>query len=156
MKVLFLDVDGVLITEASARYYRWLHRNQPECDKGWRVWCPIATNNLRTLMARIPDMKIVLSSCWRTGRTTEECADLLTEQGLAGSRLIGRTGHSEVGKVRGDEIQEWLDQNPYVSHFAIVDDDSDMAHLATHLVQTDFRVGLTLPHNDEIVRLLEA
>jgi hypothetical protein len=153
MQVLFLDVDGVLVTETSARYFRWLRRTDPNSDEHMRKWCPLATNNLRILMARIPKMKIVLSSCWRMGRTPEQCSELLSEQGLDGGRCIGRTGYAFDGRVRGDEIQEWLDAHPEVEKFAILDDDSDMAHLMDHLVQTDERIGLTLNDNDKIARM---
>jgi hypothetical protein len=44
---------------------------------------------------------------------------------------------------RGEEIQAWLTENPDVTQFVILDDDSDMAHLIDHLVQTDHKVGLT-------------
>lgn len=154
MKVLFLDVDGVLVTEASARYYRWLRRNKQEDDSSFRKWCPIATNNLRTLMARVPKMKIVLSSSWRHGRTPMQCSELLTARGLDGSCCIGRTGESIDGRVRGDEIQEWLSEHPEVTKFAILDDDDDMGHLWMKLVLTDSRVGITLNDNDKIAELL--
>lgn len=151
MRVLFLDVDGVLITEASARYYRWLNRLDPESDKGWRRWCPIAANNLRFLLETLPDLQIVLSSCWRLGLTVAECGDLLEENGLDRVRLVARTGEMVFGQPRGIEIQLWLNEHPEVTEFAILDDDSDMAHLKDHLFQTEFRVGLTLPIVSQII-----
>lgn len=155
MLVLFLDIDGVLITRASTMYYRWLEKMDPDSDKGWRKWCPIATNNLRELLEAIPDLKIVMSSSWRTGRTVTECADLLEENGIDRTRLIDRTGQTIDGRVRGLEIQEWLDVHPEVDRFVIVDDDKDMAHLRERLVRTEFSVGLTMPQCDQIKKLLE-
>jgi hypothetical protein len=152
MKILFLDIDGVLITEASARYYRWLDKDAPESDKGWRTWCPIATNNLRILLDRVPDLQIVLSSSWRTGRTIKECADLLEENDIDRTRMVGRTGATVDSQPRGIEIQLWLDEHPEVIRFAILDDDSDMAHLMDRLFKTEFSVGLTLPSVQDIYR----
>jgi hypothetical protein len=152
MKVLFLDVDGVLLTRASAMYFAWLQRNGPDPTKGWRLWCPIATNNLRRLLADEPDLMVVLSSSWRTGRTLEECKDLFRENDLDPDRMIGRTGAAR--DKRGHEIQAWLDHHPEVTRFVIVDDDSDMEHLEAFHVKTDFAVGLTLLHNETIKMIL--
>lgn len=55
-------------------------------------------------------------------------------------------------QVRGHEIQEWLDDHPFVQRFVIVDDDGDMAHLMSKLVQTDFTDGLTKEKAGEIIR----
>ena len=55
----------------------------------------------------------------------------------------------EVDSIRGDEIQEWLDEHPEVEKYAIIDDDDDMLpEQEENFFQTDFQTGLT----DEIAK----
>ena len=72
MKVLFLDVDGVLI-----------HGRPPT---NWKTPEPKAIAALNKLLAAEPDLMIVVSSCWRTGRTRIELCDLLNEWGVTPGR----------------------------------------------------------------------
>ena len=58
------------------------------------------------------------------------------------------------GKKRGIEIQTWLDENPGVEKFIILDDDSDMVHLMPHLLQTDGEFGLTNEIADKAIKRL--
>jgi hypothetical protein len=65
---------------------------------------------------------------------------------------------------RGIEIQTWLTgaapaHQPRfgpVTHFAILDDDTDMEHLYDHLVKVDDLQGLTKEYIPAILKLLEA
>jgi len=50
--------------------------------------------------------------------------------------------HDDTG-TRGDEIKQWLIENPIVSRFVILDDDVDMGDLREHLVKCDTNIGLT-------------
>ena len=94
-------------------------------------------------MARIPDLKIVVSSTWRIGNTLETMREELRSSGIDLNRVIGMTPvFRNLSRERGLEIQKWLDDHPEVSEFVIVDDDSDMLHLMPKLVQTDTRLGL--------------
>lgn len=55
---------------------------------------------------------------------------------------------------RGHEIQRWLSEHPEVTSFAILDDDTDMAHLYDRLVLTDCEDGLQAEHVERLVVLL--
>jgi hypothetical protein len=147
--VLFLDVDGVL--------------NRV----GTRERSPHGTYGVETAKVELlceivgaTDCDIVVSSTWR------KYDDLMTHlhdrlENLS-ARIIGTTPVLDrrtdsglyVAKVRGDEIQAWLDEHPEVNRFVIVDDDSDMAHLAPHLVKTNGREGLTAELTDDVIRRL--
>lgn len=154
MKVLFLDIDGVLNSEQSAVYYGRLNVENGGLND---FSCPIAKSNLHSILEEFPDLRIVVSSTWRLGET------LATMQGKLASyamvkpkRVIGMTPNLRKeggGSVpRGLEIQTWLDEyhiinvlglgEPAVEKFVIVDDDSDMAHLMDHFVKTHWRHGL--------------
>lgn len=150
MKVLFLDFDGVLNSE---QFIRMLYR---QTKKGGlaREFCPLASSNLLHIMIEVPDCKIVVSSSWRIGSSVEELKNLLFENcDVPKDRVIDKTPY--LGTPRGLEIQDWLNKHPEVTHFVIVDDDSDMEHLKDKLVQTNNRHGLMLEEADRIIKVLE-
>lgn len=166
MRVLFLDIDGVLVTGASIRYWHWYathdksgrklagkrRRKIPGGHSIGQTFDPICANNFRILLTLLPDdVKIVISSTWRIGRETiPELKEIFDERGIDSSRVIGRTGSGPEG-VRGREIQAWLDMHPEVTDLLILDDDRDMLHLTPKLVRTHFSNGLTLFDVDQIV-----
>ncbi len=132
MKILFLDIDGVLNSKAG-----W-ERDNPDTIKYMQKECVTLLNKI---VAEIPDLKIVISSSWRHAFPME---DIITMLGDAGKVVIGKTPQVHLsGGQRGDEIQSWLDFNPGVENFVILDDDSDMKHLGWRLRKTSSDVGLT-------------
>lgn len=137
MKVLFLDFDGVL-----NNYHQ---RNFGE------QFSPPSCAALNSVVARVPDLKIVISSAWRM-HGLEYCKQVLAKNGIDSSRVIDITGR-ENG-FRGYQIQCWLDRNPGVTNMAIVDDESDMEELMDKLIKTNSFVGLTSDGADKIVEML--
>jgi len=137
VKVLFLDIDGVLNSKQSARYYK------RQGKRPYKNLCPIASSNLQFLMELIPDIKIVISSTWRISSSLGELRKLLNCVGIPKESVIGVTPKgSDRGIERGHEIQGWLDLHTDVKNFVILDDDSDMLHLSDHLIQTETSHGL--------------
>ena len=144
MKVLFLDFDGVLNSEQSAKYW-YAKGKRGLIDDA----CPIAAANLRMILENIPDLKIVISSTWRCKGLNycQDCLirwDIMTEPDR--ERVIGITPSSRdvAYGPRGAEIKLWLEHHPEVEKFVIVDDDSDMWPLNMYLVQTNWREGLMI------------
>lgn len=137
MKVLFLDFDGVL--------NNFHQRNFGE------QFSPPSCSALNTIVARVPDLKIVISSAWRMHGLTY-CQEVLTKNGIDATRVIDVTGR-EHG-LRGYQIQCWLDRNPGVTNMAIIDDESDMGDLMHKLVKTNSFVGLTSTGADRAVEIL--
>lgn len=138
MKVLFLDFDGVL--------NNFTQRNFGE------QFSPGACKNLKALMRKVPDLKIVISSAWRM-HGMEYCKEVLKKNGIDSERVIDITG-SEHG-IRGYQIQCWLDRNPGVTAFVIIDDESDMGELMNKLVKTSSFIGLTEKEVSLAVDVLE-
>lgn len=143
MKVIFLDVDGVLITRDS-------------CRRGFATVEPTCVAALNTLIAQT-SADIVVSSCWRIGREVIELRDLLLQNWGVKGKIIDRTPH--MGDVtRGCEIQTWLtkrkEHRDDVESFVIIDDDADMDHLIPHLVRTEFVRGFTQRHIPKAVEIL--
>jgi hypothetical protein len=57
---------------------------------------------------------------------------------------------------RGIEIAIWLGDHPLVTHFVILDDCNEIAHLEPHLVLTNSFVGLIPSIAGEVIRRLNA
>lgn len=126
MKVIFLDIDGVL-------------NNSYTKEKLWNGFDGIHPR-LRDMFLdwiKGKDIQIVLSSTWRHGR---DYMRHLNEQGITWITTTG--GHNAAG--RGWEIQEVLDYG-YIDKYAILDDLSPSEFLKKqrpYVVQTSFIRGL--------------
>lgn len=156
MKVLFLDIDGVLTSHAY-----WRRRPGIIVDRLHDLDRE-AVARLNTVLDRTGAM-VVVSSTWRLHFNRVELQEMLTKSGFTG--IVFSTTTREHMKKRGLQIQAWLD-NPryankeshrYVERFAIVDDDADMAHLLPHLVRTHMHGddgGLQDEHVEQLVTKL--
>ncbi len=146
MNVVFLDIDGVLVTGFSSSG----NSASPECVT--------ALNHITNSTGA----KIVVSSTWRW-MGMDKVLEHLLQWGVTGE-IIGATptmesripnGHIVLdGQPRGIEIQSWLDSNPH-SRFVILDDMTDMEHLAPFLINTAFERGLTMKDANEAIRILQ-
>lgn len=140
MKVLFLDVDGVLNRWGSAQPF-----DAELVDELSRV-------------VRLSGASVCVSSTWRKLEThRERLLGVLTQ---IGAPVVGWTpdlgAAADEGNLyieRGEEIQAWLDGHPEVSQFVILDDNDDMAHLAHRLVLTNGYTGLTRDKGDEVIAM---
>ena len=56
--------------------------------------------------------------------TPEKWEDAFIKLGFNPGTYVGITGDRRT--LRGEEIQDWLDNHPEVEDYAILDDDSDM------------------------------
>lgn len=156
LKVVFLDFDGVLNSHA-------FMLAKPSSIVGLD---PVAVGRVNRLL-RETDAEVVVSSTWRHGRSLTQLRETLAERGFVG-KMRGTTPHQsftlsssgviETARVRGHEIQAWLDGAPDydldIESFVILDDDSDMAHLMDRLVKTTFANGLTDADVDRAIEML--
>lgn len=159
MKVIFLDIDGVLLP---GEYLYKTGNNY--------ALSPTCCSRLDRLITET-GAKIVISSAWRLGRLCEPMMNLegvsifLRSHGVQCS-VVGLTpyGSKRVpvslkfsmrgACERGHEIADWLDEHPEVEKFVIIDDDADMAHLKEYLVKTDFLTGLQDDHVERAIEIL--
>ena len=160
VKILFLDIDGVLNSAQSSHMH---HRERKKAERGEPSWldclgrralredefCPIACSNLADILDIIPDLNIVVSSTWRMGRTVEELRDVLTKAGIPRERVLDKTIilHHEQ---RGVEIKEWLSRNK-TEVYCVLDDDSDMNDVRDNFIQTDWLVGLDFHTRNKVI-----
>lgn len=153
MKVIFLDIDGVLATRSSISTWSQRMRDLVASGSAEDLALEIDTRKspggnageldkacvkhfLRLL--ELTDAKVVISSTWRYDKRNDKLW-----QDLFGPRWIGKTG-SDLDAGRGSEIKLWLDKHPEITQFVILDDeDSDMGEMMKFVVLTDMVSGFT-------------
>lgn len=149
MKIIFLDIDGVLNNKDTYTTSRERKISAAQELEGLSfediierfMIEPHLVEHLNKIVEQTR-AKIVVSSTWRKGRSIEQLQSALEYHGFKGE-VISKTPTLET--YRGTEIQKWLDENAELNviNFIIIDDDSDMLHLSDKLVQCRFVDGLT-------------
>ena len=150
MKVIFLDVDGVLNSSDFADKMR-------EEENVNVFYEDMLDKRAIFRLKRIVDTTgalIVLSSSWRLiERSRMAVIDQL--QSAAGLQIEDVTPKITIsGSCRGDEIMSWLIEHPDIERIVILDDDSDMSCLSDFLVQTTFKSGLKKEHAMKAISIL--
>lgn len=141
--IIFLDVDGVLNCEL---FYEQIRETGATFIENH--FCEERVSLLNQLCKDI-NVRVVISSTWRMGRTIDELRDIFREAG-ADFNILGATPIlRESYTVRGNEIKKWIDDNVadierLYHRYAIIDDDSDMLYWQrNNFFQTDGYSGLT-------------
>lgn len=161
MKVLFLDIDGVLnshdnlvslsITKEIDGYDEFGQLFDDRCVR-FLDWIVKQTK-----------CKIVISSSWRYVGL-QKMKDLWKKRNLPGeiidiTPIVKKTFDEENQRYgyfdsRGEEIQKWLDNHKHqIISYCIVDDDSNMI-VDQSFVKVDGNFGLTYKTSSLIVDLL--
>jgi len=151
IKVIFLDIDGVLNSNA---YDRSRKENDGNIDE---TRLPL----LRRIVEET-EAKIVLSSTWRTHWNKDR--SLCDSVGRALDALFAAEQLEIFDKTpevpendRAEEIRMWLNQNQTAERFVILDDIRfGWGDLQENLVSTNYRIGRGLEerHVRESIRLL--
>lgn len=178
MKVIFLDIDGVLNGYNQWTYclfaiIKFLHLN-----KLWYKYYDIFdckrhyTRRLAKIVKKT-GAKIVISSSWRSGwyRPYEEKSkrSKTLEDNIKYFNLevIGITPKDKNGR-RGNEIAQWLSEHPEVDKFVILDDEkfNMMEYYGNELIITSYdgnvtgaakdNTGLRRKHVKQAIKILNA
>ena len=167
MKVIFLDIDGVLNTAFSDNGSMLYKKHKPSEEyKNFSSY--LAEHFNKTAIWSLNEIvkktqaKIVISSVWRC-----ETRDDLSigkswfpdKDTTIRDAIIGVTPQSfkieDKYSIRGEEIQVWLDQHREVEKYAIIDDDSDMLlDQMSSFFKTEPYIGLTYQISLEIIKHL--
>ena len=153
MKVLFLDIDGVLNYEGCDSRYGSVYFVMEE-----------KVHMLKEIISKT-DAKIVLTSTWRHGLTDLMLGEETFEAGLYEAfintleehdmEIYGCTGEDEA--TRGEEIEFWLQvAEEKIEGFVILDDMGPEQFCAyePYLVQTALSVGLEQEHVNLVINML--
>ena len=154
MKAIFLDFDGVITTLKS----------------GWNF--DIEKMKMVKRIIDETDSFIVISSSWRKN-TVEDTINLITGASkcytgtplLFPDRVIGVTrrmfsssydGEIKCSRVpRGFEILEYLNSNPDITNYVILDDDSDMLlEQRDHFIKTHPYYGISEKDVEQAIKIL--
>jgi hypothetical protein len=150
MKIIFLDIDGVLNHEVF-----YIERFEKCYDAGEIAYPyseidPKSVNNLNQLIKET-GAEVVISSTWRHSGINY-CKDALEFHGFIG-KIIDKTPDLRSDDcLRGNEILKWIKDNeplvgPYYNftEYVILDDDSDMLYWQrNNFLLIDRFVGLTM------------
>jgi hypothetical protein len=128
--------------------YQFNRLKEETCPEKWQ-WLSNWCNTTNT--------KICVSSVWkrhfgiREYNTPEQWENAFVKLGFKPGTYVGIT--ESIHSLRGEEIQDWLDEHPEVKDYAILDDDSDMMdHQFKKFHHCDPWFGLTPNHLYRIER----
>ena len=132
MKIIFLDIDGVL---NSKDYYKKVNMR----INNWDRFDPETVKLIKALLEEF-NAKIVITSSWRFG-----AKDLLMKE-LKKTRLLEylyKNWETPMiyGGTRGQEIKQWLDKHPEVNSYVIMDDRDDILAEQLSFIKTDINTG---------------
>ena len=164
MKIIFLDIDGVLNTrnymiknhERVVRFYsdyKEMYKNNFNLHVD-RLMLDIDYEKLNILrdIVEKTNAKIVIISSWKSLGVYDEVAKRLIEMGIP---IIGKTDDGLDG--RGHGIYRYLNTHNVID-YVILDDDifSDYdENLLRHLVKTSFYTdGLTDKHAKKLIKMM--
>lgn len=141
MRVIFLDLDGVLNTFSH-------FSSTGDFSKS-------ACKHLKDLLGKVSDLMIVVSSSYRL-HGLDACKAILDKNGIDPKRVIDITDDIKEDGTndRGYHIKKWLDRHPKVFSFVIIDDESDMDDLMNKLVKTNSFIGITKKDIDLALEIL--
>ena len=163
MKVLFLDIDGVLNSENWFAYRIYCVKNNmvnilmnfvDTDDRNIKHKLTMLDDRAIANLNRIIEetgCKVVLSSSWRSSIESENIftQNLLKLKGFKYEfyDVTPRLWFSDFSIRRGEEIKFWLDKESEkheIESFVILDDDSDMLpEQMSNFIHVDGQVGLT-------------
>ncbi len=138
MKIVFLDIDGVLNSEV---YYKSVNTKV----KDWDRFKPEAVRLLKQLLDET-NAKIVIISSWRFG-AKELLIKELTKSGL--KRYLHKNWKTPMlyGGERGKEIRLWIDNNSGIENYVIFDDAEMMLEeQLPNFIRTNISDGLEMEH----------
>ncbi len=142
MKVIFLDVDGVLNNNLYAKEVGWGgHFEEFEETTKERVkWFQKSVDYLKEIVEQTGAL-IVMSSTWRIYFSVKKFKEMFAVYGWDDAPIIDRTPGGYAN--RGLEINRWLVDHQ-VDNYVILDDFPDfLPEQESHYVETDPEVGLT-------------
>jgi hypothetical protein len=158
MKVLFLDIDGVLNSDDNESVLSRLWKESNSVIKSKDRFGYLFDQRCVTWLEYIvmaTGCKIVISSSWRRAGL-EAMRTMWAERDLPGEVIDitpwGDDAQHDDYDNRGNQIQSWIDKHS-LDAYCIVDDYDQMLQ-GQNFVETDSEFGLTRESALEIVKIL--
>ena len=162
MKVIFLDVDGVLNTSKTFME----RRKNYEITHKWTVEIDVERVARLKYIINMTGAKVVLSSSWRLSgimqdgkfitrnENTRQLLDIFKSFGI---EIYDITPNLDYGSKRDEEIMEWL-KDKDVESFVVIDDETSflMEFCDKELIKTSFLPnGVMLENMDDCAGLCD-
>lgn len=162
MKVIFLDIDGVLNSKNGKTF------------KDKFCFDFDLVSNLKILFDTVKDLKIVVSSSWRTLKYDEQQDENIPWRCILANKLgyeiytdlfIGDTPYrlsdKDKNNRRGLEIKAWLDENKdkyNIEKYVIIDDEiCDITPVfKRNVIKVDSNVGLQKTDVSKIISMFNS
>jgi hypothetical protein len=150
MRVIFLDIDGVLNSKRFIRANKNVIQSQTSLFERGAAELDPAAVKLMSDFATEMEAEVVISSSWRRLHKLSEICSMLKLAGWKARMPIGVTPEDKDRGFRGDEVRMWLDiwdkkqgwtSDPH-PHHVIFDDDADF-HNGQPIVRTQWETGIT-------------
>lgn len=141
-KLIFLDIDGVLVLQRSIR------------AKNEYVFDQESVHNLLDIIEAAGETtRIIITSSWRENRELTDLRKHFEWNGFPGELIIDTT---QIFGRRDKEIQAYLDTYGPLESFVIIDDNEhdDLQCLEPFLVETTFKTGIDNKTKAEAIRIL--
>ena len=147
--IIFLDFDGVLLTDANAARQSGeglSHQNYLS-----RVEFDSACVGFFNKLLNVSGAEIVLSTSWASGNSFSTVANCLMRNGIDPTHIWEYDDPSTrewmTPRTRDDnragEIRTWLREHPQVTAWCAIDDRQEIASLGPSAVVTDPTVGFS-------------
>lgn len=146
MKVLFLDIDGVLNSDT-------FYLNRPKEIKHLPYplseFDPACVARLNRILAETK-ARLVVSSSWRH----DAFIDRVLDRAGIKPKMWDITPYG-MGRPRGYEIKKFLHEHPDIENYVILDDVANMLpEQQSHFVQTKYYYGLTDEDMEKAINIL--
>lgn len=159
MKVIFLDIDGVLNHE---NHYKWLtETDEPTPLQRVHPYSEFNPESCKILNRIIDETnaKIVLSSTWRLDGIPY-MNNIFKHVGIFHELydITPSLAHKyDTTLCRGKEIDKWLSKHLEVTKYVILDDDTDMEeHQLPFFIKTDpYKDGLNNEVANKVIEILK-
>lgn len=154
MKIIFLDIDGVL------NYTEWYvsERNPGNINGEEGELDPLCINRIINICNKT-GAKVVISSDWRLSWYGTQMR--LARMGLDENYVIDKTPERmwfnipNFDRSRGAEINDWLDMHPECETYVIIDDRTDFKdNQQSFFIHINPYVGLTDEDMNKAIKLL--
>jgi len=123
MKIIFLDIDGVLYTTSYFTYLSYSEKEKTR-DKYGFIFDKKCIENLNEITKKT-GAKIVISSTWRR-KGIDFLRNCFKDRGITGE-IIDLTPIGTIDNLfycRGEEIEQWLLENGVPEKITVIDDSS--------------------------------
>jgi hypothetical protein len=161
VRVLFLDIDGVLNNDA---WFRRRIEARPDVRHNEDKLDPDAIKLLNKVIEQT-GCKVVISSSWRKLFELDALREILRDQNGFVGDIIDRTPIIWRQVQRGEEVQMWLREyarklsagevTEPIEGIACIDDDSDFDGMFDWLVKTQWDLGIQPEHVEQVVATMK-